>query len=393
MTGGVPVSGRLRPLVRRLLRRDGSTLPTAVAQVSVVVGAALTATGMLPGPPAVEELVSVVVCTLGRERRLQRTVEAVLGQTHRHLELVVVDNDPASGRTAALLAGVGDPRLRRVPHAERGLSSARNAGLAAARGEVVAYTDDDAVPDPRWLDGLLDVVRGDAAAEVTCVTGRVVAAETRTSEQQWFEDLGDFDKGLERTVWSLGPAPEGLAGRRGEHSAFFPYTAGEMGSGNNMLFRAEALRALGGFDEALGAGTPARGGEDLDVYRRVVLGGQVLVYTPDAVVRHHHRDTPEALRAQMFDQGAGMAASLTKVLAHGGRPALALLRRLPRGVAVLVLPSSAKHEQYPDETPPSLVRAELLGYLAGPLLYARSAARRRHRSRPRRRPVPWRGPW
>lgn len=134
MTGGVPVSGRLRPQVRRLLRRDGSTLPTAVAQVSVVVGVALTATGMLPSPPAVEELVSVVVCTLGRERRLQRTVEAVLGQTHRHLQLVVVDNDPASGRTAALLAGVGDPRLRRVPHAERGLSSARNAGLSAARG-------------------------------------------------------------------------------------------------------------------------------------------------------------------------------------------------------------------------------------------------------------------
>jgi hypothetical protein len=157
-----------------------------------------------------------------------------------------------------------------------------------------------------------------------------------------------------------------------------------------MLFRTETLRALGGFDEALGVGTPSRGGEDLDVYRRVVLAGQVLVYTPDAVVRHHHRDTREGLRTQMFGYGAGMAASLTKLLLEGGQPAAALLRRLPRGVRILLSPSSDRYQALPAQTPRSLVQLELLGYLAGPALYIRSRSRVRRRLRGRRgaeRPV------
>jgi O-antigen biosynthesis protein len=368
---------RLRALTRRvrLDRRQA-----AVGTAGVVAGVTLTAAGVLPNPFTVEELISVVVCTLGRESRLKDTASAVLAQTHANLELVVVDNDPASDRTDALLADIEDPRLRIVRENQRGLSVARNAGLRAARGTLLAYTDDDAVPDPTWVSRLADVISNDPTGAVTCVTGRVVALQTDTPEQQWFEDLGDFDKGLERTVWALGPGPRELRGKRGEHSPFFPWTAGEMGSGNNMLFRTDALRALGGFDEALGAGTPSRGGEDLDVYRRVVLAGQVLVYTPDAVVRHYHRDTSSTLRAQMFGYGAGMAASLTKVLVQGGRPALALLRRVPRGLFVLLWPTSTKNEKYPEATPGSLVGAELLGYLVGPALYAASRTRaRRHR--------------
>src|SRR4051812_36059546 len=291
------------------------------------------------------EPVSVVVCTLGRQPGLRATVDAILAQTYPNLDVLVVDNDPGSGRTADLLTGVTDRRLRLVPEPVRGLSVARNTGLRTARGDLVAYTDDDALPDPTWIAELVSVIGEDGTGVVGCVTGRVVAAETTTSEQQWFEDYGDFDKGSDRIVWSMGPPPESLPGIPGPHSPFFPYTAGEMGTGNNMLFRTAGLRVLGGFDEALGTGSPARGGEDLDIYRRVILAGQVLVYTPDAVIRHHHRDTQHALRTQMFGYGAGMAASLTKVLVQGGPPALALLRRLPRGVYMLVWPSSAKNEK------------------------------------------------
>jgi GT2 family glycosyltransferase len=380
------VLSRLLALLRRRIdpghrERFGA----AVGAAGVVAGVALSATGVLPGLLPAEEFVTVVVCTLGRERRLRQTARAVLEQTHSDLELLVVDNDPGSGRTASLLAGFDDPRLRVVPERVRGLSAARNTGLHEARGALLAYTDDDAVPDPDWVDRLVDVVRNDPGGDVTCVTGRVVALSTDTVEERWFEDFGDFDKGLRRTVWSLGPTRTDLCGTPGHRSPFFPYTAGEMGSGNNMLFRTGALRELGGFDEALGAGTPSRGGEDLDVYRRVVLAGHVLVYTPDAVVRHHHRDTRQGLETQMFDYGAGMAASLTKVLADGGRPAAALLRRIPRGAKVLLSPSSDRYQQLPAETPGTLVRLELLGYLAGPLLYARSRSRVRRRLRAERR--------
>jgi GT2 family glycosyltransferase len=336
-------------------------------------------------PPADDELVSVVVCTLGREHRLGETLSAVLGQTHRQLELLVVDNDPGSGRTAALMAEVEDFRLRIVPEPVRGLSAARNAGLAAACGALVAYTDDDAVPDPGWITALLDVLRLDGAGVVTCVTGRVLAAGTATAEEEWFEDLGVFDKGAVRTAWFLDAQVPAALGVTGHHSAFFPYTAGEMGSGNNMLFRTEALRKLGGFDEALGAGTPAKGGEDLDVFRRVVLAGQVLVYAPEALVRHHHRGTYEALRTQMFGYGIGMAASLAKVVLHGGRPALTVLGLLPRGVYVLLAPSSTKNVKNPVDTPTGLLVAELLGYAVGPVSYVRGVAASRWRRRRARR--------
>lgn len=332
-------------------------------------------------PVAQDELVSVVVCTLGRDPRLVETVTAVLAQTHAGLDVVVVDNDPSSGRVPRLLAGLDDPRLRVVAQPVRGLSAARNAGLAAARGALVAYTDDDAVPEPDWIAEVLAVLRRDAAGVVGCVTGRVLAAETVTPEQEWFEQAGIFDKGGRATVWSLAPVASTELGEPGTRSPFFPYTAGEMGSGNNMTFRADVLRALGGFDEALGAGSPARGGEDLDVFRRVVLDGAVVAYTPRAVVRHYHRDSYAALQQQMFGYGAGMAAVLTKLVVHGGRPALAVLRSLPRGVHMLLAPGSAKNVKKPPQMPRSLVVTELRGYLAGPWLYLRSVVVSRRRRR------------
>lgn len=324
-------------------------------------------------------LVSVIVCTLGRTPHLRATVAAVLAQTHANLELVVVDNDPASGATQALLADVHDPRLRVVAEPARGLSAARNAGLAAARGPVVAYTDDDAAPEPGWLTALVAVFARDADRLVTCVTGRVLAGEIRTREQAWFEEAGVFDKGPTAAVWALDPAAALHLGVAGPHSPFFPYTAGELGSGNNMAFRTTALRALGGFDEALGAGTPARGGEDLDVFRRVVLADGVLVYTPDAVVRHQHRETYDALRRQLYGYGVGMGAVLTKILLRGGRPALAVARCIPIGVHMLLAPGSPKNAKVPVDMPRALVRAERLGYVAGPPLYLASALAARRR--------------
>lgn len=330
---------------------------------------------------AADELVSVVVCTLGRQPRLTATVAAVLTQTHPNIDLVVVDNDPASGRTPALLAGIDDRRLRIVTEPVRGLSAARNAGLSAAQGALIAYTDDDAVPTPDWIATLVDTLRLDGAEVVTCVTGRVLAAATTTAEEAWFEELGIFDKGEVRTVWSLRDRTPASLGVPGRHTPFFPYTAGEMGSGNNMIFRTEALRSLGGFDEALGAGMPTKGGEDLDAFRRVILAGQVLVYAPDAVVLHHHRETYEALRSQMFGYGTGMAASLAKVVFHGGRPAVTLLRVLPRGIWVLLAPSSSKNVKNPADTSRSLIIAELLGYLMGPVSYLQGVAVARRRRR------------
>ncbi|SDT19173.1 Glycosyl transferase family 2 [Friedmanniella luteola] len=361
---------RLGDAVAAHLAADGlaGAGPDALLDPTVVCAAA---------PVADDVRVSVVVCTLGEDPRLKQTVASVLAQTHPHLELVVVDNQPASGLVPALLQDVDDPRLRVVDQPRRGLSAARNAGVAAATGELVAFTDDDAFADPGWLARLVRPFAVDPA--VVCTTGLVLPAELATPAQLWFEEFGAFDKGFVPTVWSTRPPPPAVAalGARGDGGVLFPYSAGVYGSGNNMAFRLDWLRGQALFDEALGAGSPTRGGEDLDAFLAVMFDGRALVYEPAAVVRHHARADMAALERQMYGYGSGMAAVVVK---HALRPrrALEIGRRLPAGFRKLLAPGSEKNAGRSDQFPAELGRSELRGYAAGPLLYvrARRAARR-----------------
>lgn len=322
--------------------------------------------------------VSVVVCTLGQDPRLVGTVESILGQRHDQLELIVVDNDPGSGRVAAALSTVTDSRVRIVAEPRRGLSVARNTGWAAASHSLVAYTDDDAIVDPGWLT---ELIRPFEHPAVACVTGLVLPAELATPAQLLFEEFGAFDKGFRRAVWSNDHGQHDLTGLgpTGDGGVLFPYSAGVFGSGNNMAFRVEWLSRHGGFDVALGAGTLSRGGEDLDAFLKVMLADAVIVYEPRAVVRHYARSDMAALRSQMYGYGSGMSAVIAKHLVSSPRHALRILARLPAGLRKLLDPSSDKNKGKSRTFPKELSDQELRGYLAGPVLYARSrVAARRH---------------
>ncbi len=339
-------------------------------------------TGAGAGPyqaPLSTELVSVIICTLGQDPKLAQAARSVLTQTHRNLELLVIDNDPESGGTAAALTGINDPRLRIVAEPRRGLSVARNTGVAAARGSLVAFTDDDALADSGWLEALTSPFRDHAG--IACVTGLVLPAELSTRAQVWFEEFGAFDKGFTRLVWSADDTDPTVSslGVAGTHSALFPYSCGVFGSGNNMAFRAEFLREHGLFDVALGAGTLARGGEDLDAFLMVMLAGAILIYEPRALIRHFARRDVDGLRRQMFGYGVGMCAVIAKHATTSPGSAMRIGHRLPGGFWKLLSPASEKNERRTDDFPPQMVRAELAGYLAGPVLYVRSrrAARRR----------------
>ena len=91
------------------------------------------------------------------------------------------------------------------------------------------------------------------------MTGAILPAEQETRAQLWLEEYGGFHKGFRRQVFDL------TTHRR--DTALYPYDAGQFGSGANMAFRTDVLRAMGGFAVDLGAGTPAHGGEDIDVLR------------------------------------------------------------------------------------------------------------------------------
>jgi glycosyltransferase involved in cell wall biosynthesis len=99
-------------------------------------------------------LVSVVICTYNREKYLARCLESIKKQTHTNYEIIVV-NGPSTDETEALLSMY--PDIKKIPQKSlNGLSFARNLGIRAARGEIIAFIDDDAIADRFWLEYLVE---------------------------------------------------------------------------------------------------------------------------------------------------------------------------------------------------------------------------------------------
>ena len=255
-------------------------------------------------------LVSVVVATRDRTTSLARCLDSVLASDYPAFEIVVVDNDPTSDATAALLASrYADGSVRYVREDRRGLAAAHNRGLEAAAGSVLAFTDDDVVVDRHWLAAIVEGF--ELTDKVAAVTGLIQPGELRTRAQVILEQHGSFAKGFAPRIFDLD------AHRPTDRR--FPLATGQCGSGANMAFRADCLRRLGGFDPALGTGTTARGGDDLAAFFNVLVSGQRLVYQPAAVVRHWHRDHDSALATQAYGYGVGLGAYLTDaVVRHPG---------------------------------------------------------------------------
>lgn len=308
--------------------------------------------------------VTVVIATRNRTASLLRCLRSLADSEHPAFDVVVVDSAPSSDETARAVDGPGGwPfALRYVRCALPGLARAHNAALPHVTGSVVAFTDDDVIVDGEWVAALAGPF---ADPSVACVTGLILPAELETAAQVRIEQAGGFARGFERRVVSL---------RNHADDPLFPFAAGRLGSGANMAFRANWLRQIGGFDAATGAGTIARGGDDLLAFLQVILEGRTLVYEPSAIVRHRHHRGEDQLRRQAFGYGVGLGAYLTA--AAWGQPAVLarMARRCAPALHHLIAGDSVKNIGIPADYPRGLVWRERLGVLAGPIAYARSRA-------------------
>ncbi|WP_211223153.1 glycosyltransferase [Propionicicella superfundia] len=270
--------------------------------------------------PATSPSITVIICTRDRVDSLASALASVRDLDYEDYDIVVVDNASPTPATADYVRSLGDPRIRLVSEPVPGLSRARNTGLRAARGEIVAYTDDDVVVDRLWLRGL---VAGFDRGDVECVSGLVPTGELRTRTQMWFDRRVSWSDATSVRMFRLDEPPA--------DNPLFPFRVGDFGTGASFAVRRETLQRLGGFDEALGVGTPTGGGEDIDMFVRILLDGGGLVVEPSAVVWHRHRDDIPALRKQAVGYGLGLGAWLTKV-ALQPRTAWMLARRVPGGI-------------------------------------------------------------
>jgi len=311
---------------------------------------------------------SIVIPTnLARPDQLRRCVERLTKLDYPDYEIIIVDNRPGEAPPVAI------PGARVVREPRPGISAARNCGIAVATGDVIAFTDDDVVPDHRWLRALGE--RFAREPDVAAVTGLVVPLELETQAQVLFEQSGNGpDRCFERLTFERVGRFKVLrrAHETGTEQIRSIYLTGEFGTGSNMAFRKEKLLAVGGFDEALGVGTPTCGGEDIAMLVEMLTTGNRLVYEPDAIIQHSHRATLAELEQQLHGYGIGFTALLTAIALRNPWHGLGLAAILPAWLLSLRDPLSAKNAHRTRDYPRALARAELLGMFRGPFAYIHS---------------------
>lgn len=218
-------------------------------------------------------LISVIVPARNAAETIGQCVDALLAQSYPAFEVIVVDNNS----TDATAAAAQRPGIRVIAERSRQSSyAARNAGVRAARGALIAFTDADCVADPAWLSRL---AAGFTGPDIGGVAGRVLALAPSTVLEQFAERR------------------QQVSNDASMRCRFLPYAITA-----NVAYRQQALEALGGFDDSLISGG------DADVSWRLQQRlGRRLVFAPDAVVRHKHRDTFNGFWRQHRLYGYGTA--------------------------------------------------------------------------------------
>jgi O-antigen biosynthesis protein len=256
-----------------------------------------------------QPLVTVAVCTRDRTDDLAPCLDALKKLDYPSLDLLVVDNAPKDNATERLVR-THYPDVRYVCEPRPGLDWARNRAIIEARGEIIAYTDDDVVVDPGWISSLARVFMENP--EVMAVTGLVVPYELETEAQILFEMYGGFGRGFERKWYHL------------EETCHIG--AGAFGTGANMAFRRCLFDKIGGLDPALDVGTVTNGGGDLEIFFRVLKEGYTLVYEPKAIVHHRHRRDYSRLKIQLTNNGIGFYSYLVRSALAYPSERLAIIR-------------------------------------------------------------------
>jgi len=236
--------------------------------------------------------VSLIICTRDRCRQLARCLDAVRSISFdRRWELIVVDNGSVDETTATIQNFINTvPILTRyVLERKPGLGNAHNAGLQVARGEILAFTDDDCYPAP---DFLTRIWSGFKDPSIGYLTGRII-----------LHDPADHPVTIRESTVPL-TFPE---------KSFVPVGAV---AGANMAFRREALREIGGFDPLFGPGSLFNA-EELDAAGRASAMGWKGQYRPEVAVRHHHGRKAADAPGLWKSYGIGAGAYHMKLLLKG----------------------------------------------------------------------------
>ncbi|MDE6046569.1 MAG: glycosyltransferase [Alistipes sp.] len=217
--------------------------------------------------------ISLVIPTHNRAASLLRLLDSVARQTADPAlwECIVVDNastDDTAAQFEAFAAQHPQIALRRVYEPEPGVSHARNRGLHEAQAAWIASVDDDELINEGFLDAYLSFI--DSHPDAAVAGGRIVA-EYPSGRPRWISRYTEMPLA---NPMDFGPEVR-------------PFPRGRVPGGGNMAFRRDTVLQCGGFDTALGrVGSELIGGEENDLFERLLRGGATIWYVPGAVIRH-----------------------------------------------------------------------------------------------------------
>lgn len=221
--------------------------------------------------------ISIIVCTRNRPGYLREALAAIRRNTPAETEVVVVDSASDTDETRQIAEEAGVVYVL----AGAGLSVARNAGIHASARPFVIFTDDDCLPEEGWIDVVLPHFED---STVGAVTGRMLHRSESAAKAPYRRQR------LYRT----------------------PVQGLDAGHGAVMAFRREMLLRMGGFDDALGAGKPWAGAEDLDIFVRIVRAGSTIVHDATCIVWHNNTREGQDYVNLHRGYGLGLGAMIAK---------------------------------------------------------------------------------
>ena len=303
-----------------------------------------------PGGKQKQQLPSatIVVCTRNRPFDLKRCLDSIAPLLSDDVGALVIDNNPSDDETEKLVAKYP---VRYYREMRPGLNWARARAVSVASTELLLFTDDDVTLDRNWATQMRIPF---ANEQVAAVTGAVVPMEFEHPSQELYEQYGGFNRGLVVKTFSLlNSVPSG---------------AGRAGAGASMAVKRSLAADMKLFDCELDCGTPSYSGGDFYAFYQLIRAGYSIVYWPEAIAWHRHRQTYADLKGMLYGYGVGVYCVLLRCLfEYRDTDALLLglnwfrqyhLRELFRALL-----------KRPDARPLDLISSEIRGVFHAPATY------------------------
>ena len=254
--------------------------------------------------------IDVILCTRNRGGLLKATLESLRASTWADFQVYVIDQS-TTDETQRWVKPVcdADARFHYLPSKTKGLDFARNIGVQAGTGEIIAYVDDDCRVDPDWIKCILTEYANNPQA--WSVFGRTIPGQNLNtdSEKSHLDQILPMAmvnhkerRVFENNVFDLG-----------------------FGHGANMSFRRACFARIGMFDNLLGAGSLLRSWPERDFGYRILKTGGRIVYTPHALVHHDHFREWNEVQATYKNYAIGCGAAVGKYLRRKDFAAILLL--------------------------------------------------------------------